>query len=112
MDENAEFLKDFHVYLPQSENNKILSEKYSMVLNDSIIYQFTITQSDSYPGRAVFQLFSDDELIGSNYNQKVDKNYESYYFECQKTGVYHMFISFVDGKEGCAVGVLAYKGRF
>ena len=111
--ENANFLKDFNVYLEKATKKESPpAAKYSMVLSDSTYYQFTIASSSEYPGKAIFQLYAEEKLIGSTYNPTTGKSDPSFQFRCMKTAVYHMLISFIDGEEGCAVGVLAYTGKF
>ena len=112
LDITAVYLKDFQVYLPAQTDSKLPVAKFSMVLAENNIYQFAIANSDEYTGKAIFQLYEDKVLIGSTYNAANGKCYDLFTFKCKKSKVYDMHISFVDGKEGCAVGIIAFNGKF
>jgi hypothetical protein len=47
-------------------------------------------------------------LLGSTFISTTGKEFPFFDFKCQKTGVYHVFISFKEGKAGEGVGVLSY----
>ena len=103
------FLKNFQVYF--KDGNGITEKKYSMTLNENTTYQFNIFSSEKYPGKAAIKLYSDSFLLGSSYNAKNDRYFEDFKFVCQKTGVYHLFISSPSKEESCAVGVLSVVER-
>lgn len=106
---DATYLKDFVVQLESAgPDGKPPVAKYSMVLSKNNVYRFTICNSDDSEGRAVLQLFDMNIMLGSTYNPSTGKEYKSFDFQCQKTGVYHVFISFIEGKKGNAVGILSY----
>ena len=106
---DATYLKDFVVQLEASQvGGKPAVAKFSMVLSKNIIYRLTICNSDESEGHGVLQLYDMATLLGATYNPSTGKEYKSFDFTCKKTGVYHVFISFVDGKKGSAVGILSY----
>jgi len=106
---DATYLKDFVVQLDAAgPDGKAPVAKYSMVLSKNNVYRFTICNADDSEGRAVLQLFDMNVMLGSTYNPSTGKEYKSFDFQCQKTGVYHIFISFIDGKKGTAVAILSY----
>ena len=115
---NVKFLKDFQAYLPEVKaNEKPKIYKTSFVLANNCTYQFNIFSSDKYAGKAAIELYSDTsalskKLLGSTYNAKNDRYFENFRFNCQKTGVYHLWISSPKGNETCAVGVLSFVGKF
>ena len=106
---DATYLKDFVVQLDGAgADGKAPVAKYSMVLSKNNVYRFTICSSDESEGRAILQLFDMNVMLGSSFNPSTGKEYKSFDFQCQKTGVYHIFISFQEGKPGSAVGILSY----
>ena len=112
LDSGAEFLKDFQVHLEKTKRKEPrINAKYSMILMNGTTYQFSIAESDEFPGKSMFQLYSEDQLIGSTFNEKTGRSYKTFTFKCQKTGKYHMFLLSTDRKECCAVGVLAVLKR-
>lgn len=107
--EDATYLKDFVVELAGAgPDEKPPVAKFSMVLSKSTEYRFTVCNSDSKPGNGVLQLFDTNRLLGSTFNAATGKEYKSFNFKCQKTGVYHVFISFQEGKPGMSVGILSF----
>ena len=106
---DATYLKDFVVELEAAgPDGKAPVAKFSMVLSKNVIYRLSVCKAESSEGIAVMQLYDMATLLGSNYNPSTGKEYKSFDFQCQKTGVYHIFISFVDGKKGSAVGILSF----
>ncbi len=110
LDSNSYYLKDFQTHL---KDNKVMNgdqsvAKYSMVLSKNTTYQFSIASDNALPGKAVFELYTADELIGTTDRGWFRKNDKTFIFKCQKTGVYHMFLRTSNGKECCVVGILAY----
>ena len=104
------YLKDFQVKLDATPKGaELYTGKFSMVLANSSVYLFTVVSSKEYPGRAKLKLYSGERLIAVANN--VDENKSTFQFNCQRTGVYHIIISFEDGKEGCALGTLAFLKR-
>ena len=110
--DDANYLKDFIVVLDAaSPGDKYPTQKYSMVLSKNTEYRFSICTSPDSEGRGIIQLFDSSRLLGSSFNPATGKEYPQFDFKCQKTGVYHVFISFQDGKSGKAVGILSYVQR-
>ena len=107
--DDATYLKDFVVELEAAKpDEKPPVAKFSMVLSKSTLYRFTICNSDASAGKGVIQLFDENRLLGSSFNAATGQEYKSFNFQCNKTGVYHVFISFQEGKAGSAVGILSF----
>jgi hypothetical protein len=103
------YLKDFVVKLDAGvPGGNPPSAKFSMVLSKSTQYRFSICTAPDSDGEAVLQLFDMNELQGSTYISATGKEFPFFDFKCQKTGVYHIFISFKEGKPGEAVGILSF----
>lgn len=106
------YLKDFPVKLDAgTPGGKPPSAKFSMLLSKNTSYRFTICTAPDSDGEAVLQLFEMNKQIGSSYNEATGKDYTSFDFKCQKTGVYHIFISFKEGRAGEAVGIMSFVER-
>ena len=71
-------------------------------------YRFTICTDEESSGEAVLKLYDESKMMGSSYNPETGKEYQNFDFDCNKTAIYVMFISFKDGKEGSAIGVLSH----
>ena len=106
---DATYLKDFTVELESVKaNEKAPQAKFSMVLSKNTRYRFAICSAEVSQGRGVIQLFDENRLLGSTFNPSTGKEYHMFDFNCTKTGVYHIFISFQEGKAGSAVGILSF----
>jgi hypothetical protein len=106
------YLKDFPVKLDAgTPGGKPPQAKFSMLLSKNTAYRFSICTAPDSDGEAVLKLYETNNLIGSTYNEVTGKDYPSFDFKCQKTGVYHIFISFKDGKPGESVGIMSFIER-
>ncbi len=106
---NVTYLKDFIVKLDAgTPGGKAPSAKYSMVLSKNTEYRFSICTSPNSEGEGVLQLWDMNLMLGSTFIPQSGKDYPFFDFKCQKTGVYHVFISFKEGKPGAAVGILSF----
>ena len=107
--EDATYLKDFTVELEAAKaNEKAPLAKFTMVLNKNVRYRFSICTAETSQGKAILQLYDENKLMGSTLNPTTGKDYHSIDLNCTKTGIYHVFISFQDGKSGSAVGILSF----
>jgi len=110
--EDANYLKDFVVVLEaRAPGERAPNQKFSMVLSKNTEYRFSICTAPDSDGKGIIQLFDSSRLLGSSFNASTGKEYPGFDFKCQKTGVYHVFVSFQDGKAGKAVGILSYVQR-
>ena len=110
--EDANYLKDFIVVLDAAApGEKYPTAKFSMVLSKNTEYRFSICTAPGSEGKGIIQLFDSNRLLGSSFNAATGKEYPGFDFKCQKTGVYHVFVSFQDGKAGKAVGILSFVQR-
>jgi len=104
---NTEYLKDYVVKLPEAySQDNIPTHKNTAILLKNTHYRLTICNSDDSEGQGVIHLYNDGKKVASSLlNGKV---YNSIDFQCKKTGSYQIWISFKDGKEGFAVGILSF----
>jgi len=107
--DDATYLKDFQVKLDAAKpGEEKPNMKFSVVLSKSTQYRFSICNSKDYPGKAIISLYDNNRLLGTNYVVATGKNYPSFDFKCQSTGVYHIFIDFKEGEQGLAVVLLSF----
>jgi hypothetical protein len=106
---DATYLKDFVVQLQAAQGNeKSPIAKYSMCLQKDTKYRFTICTDDDSPGKGYLQLLDTGSLLASSYNPATGKEFKGFDFDCQKTGVYHIFVQFQEGKAGKAIVILSF----
>jgi len=107
--DDATYLKDFVVELEASgPDGKAPEQRYTMVLSKNTEYRFTVCNADGSQGKAMVQLYDMNKLYGSTYNPATGQSVKSVNFQCQKTGAYHLIISFIDGKKGSAVAIVSF----
>ncbi|MFA6401417.1 MAG: hypothetical protein WCX31_07290 [Salinivirgaceae bacterium] len=103
---NATYLKDYKVKLGASSVSPP-SAKFNVILNKGTMYKITVCNAEGYAGEAVVQLMENATVLGTNI--KADGSFVTAIgFQCQKTGMYSINVSFKDGKEGAAVAILSY----
>jgi hypothetical protein len=103
------YLKDFVVKLdPGTPGGAPPTARFALLLSKGIVYRFSICSAPNSEGEAVLQLFDMNTLLGSTFISATGKDFPFFDFKCQKTGVYHVFISFKEGKAGEGVGIMSY----
>jgi len=109
--DDATYLKDFQVKLGVSVDGRPQVARYPLVLSSNNIYRFSVCDMENSEGKAVLKLYDNNRLIFSSYSEDTKEEYNPFNFMCRKTGIYHVFISFVDGKPGECVGILSYVNK-
>ncbi len=103
---NATYLKDYRVKLSGSSVSPPTA-KFNVIMNKGTIYKLTACNAEGYEGKAVIKLVENNKVMGTNL--KSDGSFlKGVGFQCQKTGMYSIVVSFKDGKEGAAVVILSY----
>lgn len=103
---NATYLKDYKFRLPASSVSPP-SAKFNVILNKGTMYKLTGCNAEGYPGEVIIGLKDNAKTLGTN--MKSDGSFlKAIGFQCQKTGMYSINVSFKDGKEGAAVVILSY----
>jgi hypothetical protein len=82
--------------------------KKAVAMRKSNRYRFTICTDEESSGEAILEVFDEAKKVGSSYIPETGKMYQSFDFDCTKSAVYVIFITFKDGKEGSAVGILSH----
>jgi len=103
--QDATFLKDFTIRLDAGDPPPI--QRFSVILKKGIKYRFSVCNSNDYEGRVILQLFDNNRLLATTYVVASGKDYPSIDYDCSKTGAYHLFFNFKEGKPGLAVGLLS-----
>ena len=107
--DDATYLKDYIVELPAAQSSERPPvEKVTILLKKNTQYRLTICNSETSQGNAIIQLYDEGKLLGSTYNPETGREFQGFDFTCTKTGPYHIFLSFQDGKAGSAVCILSF----
>lgn len=106
--EDATYLKDFQVKLGVAVEGRPQVARYPLVLSSNNIYRFSVCDLADSEGKAIIKLYDNNRMIFSSLSEDTGEENNPFNFMCRKTGIYHVFISFQDGKPGEAVGILSY----
>ncbi len=110
---DATYLKDFQIKLEAAKpGEEPPTARHSVVLSKNTKYRFSVCNSKDFPGEAVLQIYDNNRLLGTTYLVATGKSYPSVDLKCTQTGVYHIFITFKEGKQGMAVALLSFVERF
>jgi hypothetical protein len=101
----ATFLKDFKIRLDSGDPPPI--QRFSVILKKGIKYRFSVCNSKDQDGKVVLQLLDNNRLLATTHIVATGKDWPFIDYVCTKTGAYHLFFSFKDGKSGLAVGLLS-----
>jgi len=105
--DDATFIREYRARLAEKATAEIPVARYSVLLTKGNTYRFNICSAMEYEGEGVIQLFDEEQLVASTFHAKSKTNFQAFEFSCNKTAIYKMYISFLEGKEGCAVTVLS-----
>ena len=106
--DDATYLKDFQVKLGESTDGRPQVARFPLVLSSNNVYRFSVCDMENSEGKAILRLYDNNRLIFSSYSADTKEEFNPFNFMCQKTGIYHVFISFLDGKPGECIGILSY----
>ncbi len=103
------FMSDYSAQLAAAKDGeRAPTFKKALALRKGNRYRLTICTDEESAGEGVMQLYDENKMMGSSYYPETGKEYQSFDFDCQKTAVYILFISFKDGKEGSATVILSH----
>jgi hypothetical protein len=109
--DDATYLKDFQVKLGVSVDGRPQVARFPLVLSSNNVYRFSVCETGDSEGKAIIRLYDNNRLIFSSYSEDTGEEFNPFNFMCRKTGIYHVFISFLDGKPGECVGILSYVNK-
>lgn len=106
---DAVFKSDYPVQLTAAQNNERAPVyRKAIALLKGNRYRFTICTDEESDGEATLQLFDENRMMGRSFDPETGQEYINFDFDCYKTAIYVLFISFKDGKKGSAVGILSH----
>lgn len=106
--ENTKYLRQYRAKLGKGTAEvKIPVARFSVLLSKGTHYRFKVCSAQDYEGEAILQLFDKEVKLASTYHAESKTNFMQFDFVCNKTAIYDIYISFKDGKPGCAVGILS-----
>jgi len=109
MTNNEIFLKELKIELKKaSVDDPAPVARFSISLAKNIKYRLRIeNDSINHNSNGIIKLYDDDRLLGISYANQKDTCYPFFDFKCTTKGIYHVFVTFKDGKAGCAVVIVS-----
>ena len=82
--------------------------KQAVAMRKGNRFRFTICTDEESAGDAILELYDEAKKVGTSYNPETGKTYQNFDFDCSKTAIYIIFVSFKDGKEGSSVAIMSH----
>lgn len=102
---DATYLRDYKIRLEAGDPPPV--QRYPVVLKKGNKYRFAIASSRDFDGVLKLELYDSNRLMATTYNAATGSDYPTIDWVCTKTGAYHLFYSFKEGKAGMGVSVLS-----
>lgn len=102
---DATYLRDYKIRLEAGDPAPV--QRYPVVLKKGNKYRFAIASSRDYEGVLKLELYDSNRLMATTYSATTGSDYPTIDWVCTKTGAYHLFYSFKEGKAGMGVSVLS-----
>ncbi len=109
---DAKYLKDFRARLPEGSPKKPPTKEFPILLNKGVHYRINVKADAAVEDKVVLKLYDFTKLYGSNYDPTDGTSYAKFDFLCAKTQVYYISLSFAEGKQGCAVGMVSFVKNY
>ncbi len=101
----ATYLRDYKIRLEAGDPAPV--QRYSVALKKGNKYRFAIASSKDLDGVLKLELYDSNRLMATTYSAATGSDYPTIDWVCTKTGAYHLFYSFKEGKAGMGVSVLS-----
>jgi hypothetical protein len=106
------FLKDYRVYLKKKKKEEPIELLYFPVtLNRGEKYRFYCESNPAFSGSLVINVYNNmkrEFRVATTYEPTTHVKRESVEFVCNSTGVFCLGFYFLDGAEGCGVGISSF----
>lgn len=105
-------IKDYRVYLKhKKKNDPVEYTYYPITLNRDVKYKFYCLSSSEYKGKMVLTIYNSmkrEFTVATTYNPATKTWRESIEFLSHSTGNFCIGFYFLDGEEGCGVGMSSF----
>jgi hypothetical protein len=99
-----------YTFKKKKKNGQIEYSKNIVTLNRGIRYRFYAVRNEELEGLPIVTVYNNEKqeiMLASTYNAGRKVFYDEIEFECKTTGNYCLSFSFLEGVEGCALGIFA-----
>ena len=105
----ATFLESYTVRLDGvKDGERAPVFRQAIALRKGNRYRFTICTDEESSDEAVVKLYDEARLMGSSFNPETGKEYQNFDFDCSKSAIYVIFVSFKNSKDGSAITVMSH----
>lgn len=105
-------IKDYRVYLKhKKKNDPVEFAYYPITLNRDVKYKFYCLSSPEYKGKMVMTIYNSmkrEFTVATTYNPATQTWHESLEFLSHSTGNFCIGFYFLNGEEGCGVGMSSF----
>ncbi len=107
---NYKFLKSYPIKMKQVKKNQPPTVmKQTIFLQGGLNYKIASYNQEGYSGKVVLSLYSEEGVIGTNYDSENKKFHNVIQFRCNATGIYYLTFYFDKGQEGCSIVIIAQE---
>jgi hypothetical protein len=104
---NTVLVRDFKVKLKEgSRREPVPSSRFTVLMQKDIMYRFTMVDAIENKGKSIMQLFDKSTLVKNSLDTESHQDSGSIQYVCSHTGDYQLIVTFVDGRAGCAAGIM------
>jgi hypothetical protein len=82
--------------------------RHAVALRKGNKYRFTICTDEESSDEAVLKLYDEAKLMGSSFIPETGKEYQNFDFDCNKSAIYIIFVSFKNSREGSSIAVISH----
>jgi len=105
---DAVIVRDFKVKLKEgNKRNASPAGHFSVLMQKDITYRFNILNAEEFESKGVLQLYDKSNMLGSTFDANINQNNGNFQYKCPRTGNYQVMITILDGKAGCAAGLMS-----
>ncbi|MCU0433392.1 MAG: hypothetical protein MUC87_08070 [Bacteroidia bacterium] len=107
-------IKDYRVYLKRQKkaDEPAPALYFPITLNRGEKYRFYGLETPEYEGKIVITIYNNmkrEFQVATTYNKTTKTKYEAIEFKSSTTGTFCIGFTFLDGKEGCGVGIASFR---
>lgn len=104
---DALFLRDFKIRQSKRKAFRKPNANFSVHLKEGLTYRFLIENDINSKDKAILQLYDNNLLLAATYNPESKTDEKVFDYLCSESNEYQVVLSFLEKKEGCAVGVMS-----
>ena len=107
--QGATFLESYTVQLDGvKDGERAPVVRHAVAMRKGNKYRFTICTDEESSDEAVLKLYDEAKMMGTSFNPETGKEYQNFDFDCNKSAIYVIFVSFKNSRAGSAIAVVSH----